>query len=306
MSQSETLMLLILGFSIATFLGLIAGRIAWKLAFRLGARHTQRNMPSNMIELQTDRDRMRAEHAMMAKKLELRLGDIRMRMAEQTAEVSRHRNRFEILKQDLAKRDELLLERNAEIVSLRDEVSSLEKLVKEKDAEVKAMTESLVEVEEVEIVEASELTDEPVPTPAEDRLKSRIKDLVKITRQISKQKKGAPLEFEQPVPMADAEIIVKPADSSTLEFVAQTEVLEEKIVDTERAAEELQDELKRLDQAWAAPEAAPADRLESAVADEAVVDDPSAPTDEEKPKSAITNVISLAQRIRSLHKDVKN
>ena len=123
MSQSETLMLLILGFSVAAFLGLIGGRIAWKLAFRLGARHTQRNMPSTMIELQTDRDRMRAEHAMMAKKLELRLSDIRMRMAEQTAEVSRHRNRFEILKQDLAKRDEELLERNAEIVTLRDEVS---------------------------------------------------------------------------------------------------------------------------------------------------------------------------------------
>ena len=132
MSQSETLMLLILGFSIAAFLGLIAGRIAWKLAFRLGARHTQRNMPSTMIELQTDRDRMRAEHAMMAKKLELRLGDIRMRMAEQTAEVSRHRNRFEILKQDLAKRDEELLERNAEIVTLRDKVSDLETQVEEK------------------------------------------------------------------------------------------------------------------------------------------------------------------------------
>jgi hypothetical protein len=298
-------MLLILGFSVAAFLGLIGGRIAWKLAFRLGARHTQRNMPSNMIELQTDRDRMRAEHAMMAKKLELRLSDIRMRMAEQTAEVSRHRNRFEILKQDLAKRDELLLERNAEIVSLRDEVSSLEKLVREKDAEVKAMAESLVEVEEVEIVEASELAPEPAPTPAEDRLKSRIKDLVKITKQISKQKKGAPLEFEQPVPMADAEIIVKPADSSTLEFVAQTEVLEEKIVETERAAEELQDELKRLDQAWATGEKAPAATPEVAAGD-AVPAEASDQPDEEKPKSAITNVISLAQRIRSLHKDVKN
>ena len=105
MSQSETYMLLILGFASAAFLGLIAGRIAWKLAFRLGARQTQRNMPSSMIELQTDRDRLRAEHAMMAKKLELRLGDIKMRMAEQTAEVSRHRNRFEVLKQDVAKRD---------------------------------------------------------------------------------------------------------------------------------------------------------------------------------------------------------
>ena len=113
-----------------------------------------------MIELQTDRDRMRAEHAMMAKKLELRLGDIRMRMAEQTAEVSRHRNRFEILKQDLAKRDELLLERNAEIVTLRDEVNDLENQVEEKDAEIKALNESLVEVEEVQIVDAKEATAE--------------------------------------------------------------------------------------------------------------------------------------------------
>ena len=302
MSQSETLMLLILGFSIASLLGLIAGRIAWKLAFRLGARHTQRNMPSTMIELQTDRDRMRAEHAMMAKKLELRLGEIRMRMAEQTAEVSRHRNRFEILKQDLAKRDELLLERNAEIVSLRDEVNNLEKQVEEKDAEIKAMTESLVEVEEVQIVDASEATASAAPAPTEDRLKKRIKDLVKITKQISKQKKGAPLELEQPVAMTSAEIIVKPADSSTLEFVAQSEVLEEKIVETERAAEELQDELKRLDQAWSGPETTPAVAPESAT-DVAAVTETSIPVEEEKPKSAITNVISLAQRIRSLHKD---
>ncbi len=165
MSQSETLMLLILGFSVAAFLGLIGGRIAWKLAFRLGARHTQRNMPSNMIELQTDRDRMRAEHAMMAKKLELRLSDIRMRMAEQTAEVSRHRNRFEILKQDLAKRDEELLERNAEIVTLRDRVSELETQVEERDGEIQALNESLVEVEEVEIVDAKEATGEAPPVP---------------------------------------------------------------------------------------------------------------------------------------------
>ena len=301
MSQSETLMLLILGFSVATFLGLIAGRIAWKLAFRLGARHTQRNMPSTMIELQTDRDRMRAEHAMMAKKLELRLGEIRMRMAEQTAEVSRHRNRFEILKQDLAKRDEMLLERNAEIVTLRDKVSYLETQVEEKDGEIEALNESLVEVEEVEIVDASEAIVDPAPIPTQDRLKSRIKDLVKITKQISKQKKGAPLELEQPVAMTGSEIIVKPADSSTLEFVAQSEVLEEKIVETERAAEELQDELKRLDQAWSGPEATPAAASEP-VADAAVAEVP-APVEEEKPRSAITNVISLAQRIRSLHKD---
>ena len=299
MSQSETLMLLILGFASAAFLGLIAGRIAWKLAFRLGARHTQRNMPSTMIELQTDRDRMRAEHAMMAKKLELRLGDIRMRMAEQTAEVSRHRNRFETLKQDVAKRDETLVERNAEIATLRDKVSYLEEKLEEKEGELEALNESLVEVEEVGEVQEAPAVAAPVPT--QDRLKNRIKDIVKISKQISKQKKGAPLELEQPVAMTETEVIVKPADSSTLEFVAQSEVLEEKIVETERAAEELQDELKRLDLAWSGPETAP-EAAPEPVADEAVAETP-APAEDEKPKSAITNVISLAQRIRSLHKD---
>ena len=300
MSQSETLMLLILGFASAAFIGLIAGRIAWKLAFRLGARHTQRNMPSTMIELQTDRDRMRAEHAMMAKKLELRLGDIKMRMAEQTAEVSRHRNRFEILKQDVAKRDELLRERNAEIVTLRDKVSYLEAGLEEKDKEIEALNEALPD-EDTD--EESVTPEAAAPVPTQDRLKIRIKELVSLSKQISKQKKDTPLELAQPVAMKETEIVVKPADSTTLEFVAQSEVLEEKIIETERAAAALQDELKRLDQAWSEtpPEVAPEPAVETKVETETP-----APVEEEKPKSAITNVISLAQRIRSLHKDVTN
>ena len=293
MSQSETLMLLILGFATASLLGLIAGRIAWKLAFRLGARQAQRNMPSSMIELQTDRDRLRAEHAMMAKKLDLRLGDIRMRMAEQTAEVSRHRNRFEILKQDVAKRDGMLLERNAEIVTLRDKVSYLEAKIEEKDKELETLKDSLVEVEveEVEVVPKAPAVS--APAPAQDRLQDRIRDLVSI----SKKQKSAPVELEQPMAIVESGIIVKPADSNTLEFIAQSGSLEEKIVETERAAADLQDELKRLDQVWSEskPEAEP----------EPVAETPAAP-EEGKPKSAVTNVISLAQRIRTLHKDVTN
>ena len=290
MSQSETYMLLILGFTSAIFLSLIAGRIAWKLAFRLGARQAQRNMPSSMIELQTDRDRMRAEHAMMAKKLELRLDDIKMRMAEQTAEVSRHRNRFEILKQDVATRDSMLKERDDELALLRDKVSYLEASLEEKVKEISTLNESLSDEEEEE--PAAPVVTAAVPT--QDRLKNRIKDLVSLSKQISKQRKGASLELEQPVAMTETEIIVKPADSTIFELVAQSESLEEKIVETERAATELQDELKRLDQVWTetTPEATPEPAPEVPA------------VEEEKPKSAITNVISLAQRIRSLHKDV--
>ncbi len=105
---------------------------------------------------------------------------------------------------------------------------------------------------------------------------------MKITKQISKQKKGAAAGTGTAGEMTESEIIVKPADSSTLEFVAQSEVLEEKIVETERAAEELQDELKRLDQAWSAPETA-AEVASEPAGGEAVAEAP-APVEEEKAK----------------------
>ena len=85
MSLSETVMLFILGFATATFFALIIGRLAWKLAFRLGAKRNQKSIPSTVAELQSNRDRLRAEHAMMATKLEVRLEEMNMRGAEQAA-----------------------------------------------------------------------------------------------------------------------------------------------------------------------------------------------------------------------------
>ena len=123
MSQSESFMLIILGFAIAAFLSLIIGRLAWKLALRIGARRAMRNVPLTVAELQTDRDRLRADHAMMAKKLELRVDDMKMRSAELSAEVSRHRNRVENLMQDVTRRDATIVAR--ELATLRNLLSTL-------------------------------------------------------------------------------------------------------------------------------------------------------------------------------------
>ena len=83
MSQTETLMLVVLGFALAALIALFIGRFAWHLALRLGAKRMQRQVPSTVTELQSERDRLRAEYAMLSRKLGLRLSDIKMRMAEQ-------------------------------------------------------------------------------------------------------------------------------------------------------------------------------------------------------------------------------
>ena len=97
MSQIETIMLVTLGFAVAALIALFLGRMIWSYALGLGKRRMQRSAPASMAELQADRDRLRAEYAMLARKLELRLDDLKTRLAEQTAEVSRNRNRIDVV-----------------------------------------------------------------------------------------------------------------------------------------------------------------------------------------------------------------
>jgi chromosome segregation ATPase len=265
MSQSETFMLIILGFAIAAFLALIIGRLAWKLALRIGARRAMRNVPSTVAELQTDRDRLRADHAMMAKKLEVRVDDMRMRSAELAAEVSRHRNRVENLMQDVKKRDAGITERDTEIIKLRQTVSTLQ---------------MSLEAKEKELLEALKPPEEP---PVQDRLQNRINELTSLSDQISKQREGTNGE----APQISNGVLVKPANSTSF----QPEVLQTKIVEVEQAASQLQDELKRLEDVW------PENEVPTPSAEKA---------SEEAPKRGITNVISLARRIKALQKTIEN
>ncbi|NJM30180.1 MAG: hypothetical protein HC855_08805 [Rhizobiales bacterium] len=67
MSQTETIMLFVLGFAFAGLVALFLGRLAWQIALRLGARRMQRQVPTTVAELQAERDRLRAEYAMMSR-----------------------------------------------------------------------------------------------------------------------------------------------------------------------------------------------------------------------------------------------
>jgi len=277
MSQSETYMLIILGFAIAAFLALIIGRLAWMLALRIGARRANRNVPTTVAALRTERDRLRAEHAMMATKLELRVDAMKMRLAEQLAEVSRHRNRVENLMQDLAKRDARITEHEGEIAALRVSVASLRSSLSAREAELLEATK-LPEL----VVETSPFK-LPQPDAVQDKLQSRISELTSLSEEISKERDGASVAM----PTLNGGVLVKPADSTTI----HPEILETKIIAAERAANQLQDELKRLEEAWPDP---------------ATILPAEGKRVEEPPKRGITNVVSLAKRIKALQKNIVN
>ena len=94
MSQTETILLIVLGFSLASLIALFMARGLWTAAIKVGARRMQRQVPSSLVGLQTERDRLRAEYAMLSQRLGARLEAAKLQMAEHMAEVSRHRNRL--------------------------------------------------------------------------------------------------------------------------------------------------------------------------------------------------------------------
>lgn len=186
MSQTETILLIVLGFSLATLLALFMGRMLWTAAVKVGARRMQRQVPSSLVGLQTERDRLRAEYAMLANRLGSRLEEAKLKLAEQTAEVSRHRNRLH----DLEHGED---GRKAELRQLKSRVTSLERELAESAAREDALRKSLAEAEAKLLKAKKKKGYEPAPrTPeppppgtdeAELRLRQRIDKLSKLAKQ---------------------------------------------------------------------------------------------------------------------------
>jgi hypothetical protein len=86
-------MLFVLGFCVALLLVLMFGRSLWSIIGHWSGWRAERKIPAVIRDLEAERDSLKAEKALMAKRLESNTSDIKMRMAEQMAEVARNRNR---------------------------------------------------------------------------------------------------------------------------------------------------------------------------------------------------------------------
>jgi hypothetical protein len=112
MSQTETLLLVALGFAFALVLAMIFGFAIWSAANRWASYKRKREVPTTILDMQAEREGLRAQNAMTARRLEFLLEEARSQAAEKTAQVTRQRNRAIVMSKDLIAKD-------AEIASLR-------------------------------------------------------------------------------------------------------------------------------------------------------------------------------------------
>jgi uncharacterized coiled-coil protein SlyX len=296
MSQTETLLLVVLGFALATLLALFVGRFAWGLALRIGARRMQKHVPSTVKDLQTERDRLRADYALLSQKLGSHLESVKARMAEQMAEVARSRNRLQALSEDMIAREAAIAERDSEIRRLKERVTNLELGLAEAATAAEGLAVEIAAREariaklEGEVLNAAVAPAAPVPIaaaaiepPVTDALQKRIRKLTGLSDEIAGSR--------QPDPAAQG--------VATPELPAD---LGEKLAEAERETEKLQAELARLDAAWAGKLQDLEQAAEPAASPRPA--GPAAAAPDAGTSPAVANVISLAHRIRSLQKDI--
>ncbi len=228
-------MLIALGFVAALLVSLLVIRGVWRYAVGLGKRRIERRAPSAIAELKADRDRLKAEFAMQGRRLQLRLDDLKTRMAEQMAEASRNRNRIEQLAIEISSRDKRLSERDSEITNLRAQVDSLQRELAERtemtqqarddlrnrDDEIAALRERMA-VADARIAEQTYMLETVHVAPAaiasasgpagraasaasssvnadqvEERLRARIAELNALTRQIDEQRRDLSFQHSE-------------------------------------------------------------------------------------------------------------
>lgn len=286
MSQTETLLLVVLGFALATLIALFVGRLMWSVALRLGARRMQKQVPSSLVGLQTERDRLRAEYAMLSQRLGARLEAAKIRMAEQMAEVSRHRNRLETMESSWNEREEIIKSLNNQISDLTSQLAGarvqegeLQASLAEKQLEIDALTRDSLTPARKQAIAPPERGgygfDQPKP---EDRFRQRIGKLTELAHSVVQDRQHPDLP-DIPFPSVSA----PPTDPDVIE----------KLGEAERETGDLQKELEKLDEEWSK-------RL-----GEFKESEPATETAPQTPK-AVANVISLANRIRDLKKGLGN
>ena len=305
MSQIETLMVFALGSALTFVVVLLFGRFFWGLAVSAAAKRTARHTPIEVLDAQAERDKLRAEHALMARKLDLRLEDIKIRMAEQMAEVSRNRNRVQGLVEQIERRDEQLQRKDQENANLEAqlEVHRRELSVAHKTIETQNANANIYEAEVTRLQNAlrkvsasmhdkqqafNVLSDDlrnvaaaPVPAMAEIHtqavLRHRVAEITAITADMKRGNDEA-VGVQQP--------------SVVQEYTAPqtSQALSDKIDEAQRLSDDMERELKSLDDMLGLG------KLELDKSEDAQTSRPA------KRQRSAGNVISLAQRIRALQK----
>src|SRR3954447_11445750 len=146
----EPIMYLAIGFLVSMLFGLMIVPLVHNRAVRLTTRRMEAATPLSMAEIQADKDQLRAEFAMSARRLEISVEQLRSKTTSQLAELGKKSDAINRMKLELS-------EKTAQIFSLEAREKSIKDQLRATEEEFAAKTQLLRGAEQELIGKQAEL-----------------------------------------------------------------------------------------------------------------------------------------------------
>ncbi len=202
----EPIMYLAIGFLVSMLFGLMIVPLVHNRAVRLTTRRLEAATPLSMAEIQADKDQLRAEFAMSARRLEMSVDQLRNKTSSQLAELGKKTDAINRMKLELG-------EKNATIFSLEAREKAMKEQLRATEEEFTTKTGSLRSAEHALADKQSELA--KLNTELSDRsmmAESRQVELVSVRTQIDALK-GRVTEAEKEYATTQARLEQERRDS---------------------------------------------------------------------------------------------
>jgi chromosome segregation ATPase len=174
----EPIMYLAIGFLLSMLFGLMIVPLVHNRAVRLTTRRLEAATPLSMAEIQADKDQLRAEFAMSARRLEMSVDQLKNKTTSQLAELGKKSDAINRMKLELG-------EKNATIFALEAREKAMKDQLRATEEEFTAKTEALRQAEQALNTKQSELA--KINTELSDRsmmAESRQVELLAVRAQI--------------------------------------------------------------------------------------------------------------------------
>src|SRR5450759_3556391 len=217
----EPIMYLAIGFLVSMLFGLMIVPLVHNRAVRLTTKRLEAATPLSMAEIQADKDQLRAEFAMSARRLEMSVDQLKNRTTSQLAELGKKSDAINRMKLELG-------EKNATIFSLEARAKAVKEQLRATEEEFTAKTESLHD--------------------AEQALKDKQNDLAKLNAKLSDRSMMAESrQVELMAVRAQIDALKDRVGDAEKEFAATQARLEQERGESEKATRELAEARSRVE-----------------------------------------------------------
>ncbi|HEY4985905.1 MAG TPA: hypothetical protein VII39_04730 [Bradyrhizobium sp.] len=229
----EPVMYLAIGFLVAILCALMVVPLVHSRAVRLTTRRLEAATPLSMAEIQADKDQLRAEFAMSARRLEMNVEQLKNKTTSQLAELGKKSDAINRMKIEIG-------EKNATIFSLEAREKAVKEQLRATEEEFAVKTEALRAAEKALTDKQGELA--RINTELDDRsqvAETRQAELVAVRAQIEELKARVG-DAEKEFATTQARLALERRDSEVAtrdlgDARARVENLSQRVTDLDRA-----------------------------------------------------------------------